>query len=90
METLCMLACGIIWRNTADPDAGLELIAALGSPDPELRHIARHMLVVQRDDALVLLEKAVSTGIVTPDVAGPCMGELLRTGRFIACQAGEA
>lgn len=90
METLCMLACGIIWRNTADPDAGWELVAALGSPDLELRHIARQMLVEQREDAMALLERAVSAGIIAPEVAGPCMGELLRTGRFIACQAGEA
>lgn len=90
METLCMVACGIIWRNTADPDAGWELVTALSSPDPELRHIARQMLVEQRDDAMELLERAVSAGIVPPEVAAPCMGELLRAGRFTACQAGEA
>jgi hypothetical protein len=31
-----MLACGIVWRKTADPDAGWELVEALASPDPEL------------------------------------------------------
>lgn len=90
METLCMVACGIIWRNTADPDAGWELVAALSSPDPELRHIARQMLAEQRDDAMALLEKAVTAGIVTPEVAGPCMSELLRPGRSIAGHAGQA
>ena len=84
METLCMVACGIIWRNTADVDAGWELVAALGSPDPGLRQIARQMLVERRDNAMALLEAAITAGILTPEAAWPCMGELLRTDGSLA------
>jgi hypothetical protein len=37
MDADYMMACGIVWRKTADPDAGRELVEALASPDPELR-----------------------------------------------------
>jgi hypothetical protein len=39
------------------------------------------MLVQRRDKAMALLEDAVGDGILTPEVAGPCMVELLRAGR---------
>ena len=78
METLCMVACGIIWRNSADEDAGWELVTALGSSDPGLREIARQMLPVRRDNAMALLEAAITAGILTPETAWPCMGELIR------------
>jgi hypothetical protein len=81
MDAQYMLACGIVWRKSADPDAGWELVEALTSPDPELRQFARDMLVQRRDNAMALLEDAVGAGILTPEVAGPCMMELLRAGR---------
>jgi hypothetical protein len=81
MNANYMLTCGIVWRKTADPDAGWELVAALASPDRELRELARAMLVLRRDIAMLLLEDAVGTGILTPEAAGPCMVELLRAGR---------
>jgi hypothetical protein len=84
MEALCMVACGIVWRNTADEDAGWELVTALGSPDPELRQIARQMLAEQRDNAMELLEAAITAGILTPEAAWPCMGEMLRRDRSSA------
>lgn len=90
METLCVMACGIIWRNTADLDAGRELVAALGSADPGLRQIAREMLVERREHAMALLEEAVVDGLLTPEVAGPCMGELLRSGRCASCRTAAA
>ena len=76
-----MLACGIVWRKSADPDAGWELVETLASPDPELRQFARDMLVQRRDSAMALLEDAVAAGILTPEVAGRCIMELLRAGR---------
>ena len=81
MDFKNMLACGIVWSKTADPDAGWELVEALASPDPELRQFARDMLMHRRDNARALLEGAVGTGVLTPDVAGPCIVELLRAGR---------
>ena len=81
MDANYMLACGIVWSKTADPDAGWELVEALASPDPELRLFARDMLVHRRDNAMALLEDAVGAGVLTPEVAGPCILELLRAGR---------
>lgn len=81
MDANYMLACGIVWRKTADPDAGWGLVEALASPDPELRQFARDMLVERRDNAMTLLEDAISAGVLTPEVAGPFMVELLRAGR---------
>lgn len=81
MDTQYMLACGIVWSKTADPDAGWELVVALASPDPELRQFARDMLVHRSDSAMAILESAVSSGVLTPEVAGPCIVELLRAGR---------
>ena len=81
MDAQYMLACGIVWSKTADPDAGWELVEVLASPDPELRQFAWEMLLHRRDDAMAILEGAVRTGVLTAEVAGPCMAELLRAGR---------
>ena len=81
MDTNYMLACGIVWHKTGDPDAGWELVEALNSPDHRLRQFARGMLVQRRDSAITLLEDAIATGILTPEVAGPCMVELLKASR---------
>jgi hypothetical protein len=74
MDRNYMLACGIVWSKTADPDARWELVEALNSPNPE-------MLLHRRDNAMAILEGAVGTGVLTPEVAGPCIVELLRSGR---------
>ena len=81
MDASYMLACGIVWRKTADPEAGWELVEALESPDPCLRLLAQGLLVENGEDSMDLLEGAVAQGIVSPDVAGPCMAEILRSGR---------
>lgn len=81
MDTDFMLACGIIWQKTADPEAGWELVEALESPDPRLRLLAQTLLVENGEDSMLLLESAVSTGIVSPQVVGPCMAEILRSGQ---------
>lgn len=81
MDAEYVLACGIVWRKSADPDAGWELVEALASPDPELRQFAWEMLLHRRDNAMAILEGAVGTGVLTPEVAGPCIVELLRAGR---------
>ena len=81
MDAQYILACGIVWSKTADPDAGWELVGALTSPDPELRQFAWEMLLHRRDNAMAMLEGAVGAGVLTPEVAGPCILELLRSGR---------
>jgi hypothetical protein len=80
MDPVYMLACGIVWRKTADPDAGWELVEGLESSDPCLRLLARSLLVENGEQSMNLLEGAVATGKVSPQVAGPLMAEILRSG----------
>jgi hypothetical protein len=79
MDANYMLACGIVWRKTGDPEAGWELVDALESPDPRLRLLAQSLLLENGEDSMDLLESAVAGGIVSPEVAGPCMAEILRS-----------
>lgn len=81
MDTNYMLACGIVWRKTADPEAGWELVEGLASRDPRLRLLAQTLLVENGEDSMCLLESAVAAGVVSPDAAGPCMAEILRSGQ---------
>lgn len=74
-----MLACGIVWQKKADPTAGWELIAALGSSDPWEREIAQTILVDAGERSMDLLEDAIRAGFVSPEAAGACMAEILRT-----------
>lgn len=88
MEVDYMLACGIIWRKTADPLAGWELIEGLESKDPCIRQIAKTILVKCGEPSMYLLESAVAAGSVSQDSAGPCMAEILGTHReddFVVC-----
>jgi hypothetical protein len=81
MDPVYMLACGIVWRKTADPEAGWELVEGLESPDPCLRLLAQTLLVENGEHSMDLLESAVATGKVSPQVVGPCMAEILRAGQ---------
>ena len=78
MDMNYMVACGFVWRKTADPEAGWELIKALESPHPGVRLLAQSLLVENGEDSMVLLEGAVANGITSPEAAGPCMAEILR------------
>jgi hypothetical protein len=80
VDPVYMLACGIIWRKTGDPDAGWELVEGLESSDSCLRLLARSLLVENGKQSMDLLESAVTTGKVSPQVAGPLMAEILRSG----------
>lgn len=84
MDAFYMLACGIVWRKTADPEAGWELVEALESPDPDVRSLARSLLLENGERSMDLLESAIAAGIVRPQVAGPCMAEILRSGQATA------
>jgi len=78
MELDYVLACGIVWRKTADPEAGWELIEGLESEDPQLRGLAQTLLVEGGESSMGLLEDALVAGVVNPDIAVPCMAEILR------------
>lgn len=73
-----MLACGIVWRKAADPEAGFELVEGLEAGDPQLRLLAQTLLVESGEDSIGLLESALAAGVVSADAAGPCMAEILR------------
>ena len=78
MNSDYVLACGIVWRKTQDPDAGWQLIEALQSVDPKERVVARAVLVDAGEGAFSLLEEALGTGVVSPEAAGACIAEILR------------
>ena len=75
-----MLACGIVWRKTADPEAGLELLEGLQSSDLRVRVLAQALLIDGAENSMRLLEAALAAGAVSPEAAGPCMAEILRNG----------
>jgi hypothetical protein len=83
-----MLACGVVWRKTADPEAGWELVEGLESQDPALRVLAQTLLVESGDSSMGLLESALAAGVVNPDVAAPCMAEILRI-RYANARTGQ-
>jgi hypothetical protein len=78
MNTDYMLACGVVWRRTGDPEAGWDLVDGLKSRDLEVRLLAQTLLVESGESSMGLLENALAVGIVDPEVAGPCMTEILR------------
>lgn len=79
MNANYILACGIVWRKTADPEAGLELLEGLRSPDFGVRALAQAFLVESADASMGLLERALSDGGVSPEAAGACIAEILRS-----------
>lgn len=86
MDADYMLTCGMVWRKTADPELGWELVQALESSDFRLRSLAQALLVHNGEELMCFLESAVVAGVVSPQVAGPCMAEILRNGQ--ATQTG--
>lgn len=78
MDPNYMLACGIVWRKTADPEAGWELIDGLKSTDLGVRTIAHTLLLENSRESMLLLECALATGELSPDLAGPCIAEIIR------------
>jgi len=74
-----MLACGVVWLKTADPEAGWELVEGLESRDPALSELAQTLLVDSGEISMGLLESALVSGVVNPNLAGTCMAEILRT-----------
>ncbi len=74
-----MLACGIVWRKDADPEAGWELLEGLKCTDPDVRSLAQRLLLENAEESMHLLESALTSGEVSPEIAGPCIAEILRT-----------
>ena len=79
MEPDYIVACGIVWRKTADPVAGSELVEGLQSEDREIRSLAQRVLAESGEASMSLLESALAAGLVTPESAGPCLAVILRS-----------
>ena len=75
-----LLACAMIWRKSADPEAGLELLEALDSPDANMRALSRALLIDGEEHSMCLLEGALAAGVVSPEAARDCIAEILRNG----------
>jgi hypothetical protein len=88
MDIDYVLACGIVWRRTADPEAGWDLVDGLKSRDPEVRVLAQTLLVESGENSMGLLESALAVGIVDPGLAGPWMAEILRS-RYTKQMTGQ-
>lgn len=88
MEVDRIVACGIAWRKRADPLAGLELVEGLQSADRDVRLLAQTLLAESGEASMSLLESAVTSGLVTPDLAGPPMATILRSQKRIEDWAG--
>ena len=73
-----LLATGIVFRNTADPEAGWKLLEGLESPDFALRILAQTFLVEGGSASMSILESALSTGAVSTDRAAPCIAAILQ------------
>lgn len=73
-----LLTTGVVFRNTADPEAGWRLLEGLESPDPALRILAQTFLVEGGSASMTILEGALSTGAVSTDAAAPCIAAILR------------
>ena len=73
-----MLTCGIVWCKATDPEAGWELLEGLKCVDPNVRLLAQTLLLESGEKSVRLLECALMNGEVTPEIAGPCIAEILR------------
>jgi len=77
MDTNYVLACGIVWYKTADEEAGSGLVEALQAPDPLVHLLAQALLAEAGEESMRLLESALAQGALCPQIAGPCMAEIL-------------
>jgi hypothetical protein len=75
MECEELLECGVSWRNTADPEAGRDLIRGLQSTDPGMRSVAQVLLVENGQRSMRLLENAPAAGFLSPCMAVQCIAE---------------
>ena len=62
MELAYVFACGIVWRYTADAEAGWELIRALRDDDANVRDVAAAALADRCQNSVALLNAAIASG----------------------------
>lgn len=81
MELAYVFACGIVWRYTADTEAGWELIRALKDCDEDVQGLAAVMLADEPQNSVVLLNAAIAAGVVSgKDAADAFAGMVAKAG----------
>ncbi len=65
MDLRYVFACGIVWRYTADLEAGWELVRALRDEDRDVQDLAAMMLADCAQNSRSLLNAAVAMGAVS-------------------------
>jgi HEAT repeat protein len=74
MDLRYVFACGIVWRYTADPEAGWELIRALRDDDRDVQDLAALMLADESQDSSSLLTAATAGGAISAKDAAEVLG----------------
>jgi len=80
-----LMLCGMVWAQFGKEDAGLELIRALGSEDPDVRVLARMLLGQAKGGSKELIGEALFKNEISAETARICSfgkGEAFKTGRF--------
>lgn len=77
MELRYVFACGIVWRYTADPEAGWELIRALRDDDRDVQELAGLMLADTSQNSASLLNAAIARGGISGKDAAEVFGRMV-------------
>jgi hypothetical protein len=69
LDIIDMIASGLLWNSTGDPDAGSELLTALCEEDSEFSLLAEHMLAEGGKRSLKLIFDALESGTISASEA---------------------
>jgi len=67
-----LVMCGMVWAQFGKQDAGLELIRALASPDPDVRVLARILLEQASERSKELICEALALDEISVSMAKLC------------------
>jgi hypothetical protein len=78
-----LVMCGMVWSQFGKEDAGLELVRALSSPDPDVRILARILLEQSQGGSKALIGEALAREEISASTASLCaFGRESDVGRF--------
>jgi hypothetical protein len=75
MDAAYILLCGAMWSQFGEEDAGRELIRALSSSDPEVRVLARAIIIQAGMRSQALIGEALAKQEISPVQARLCAFE---------------
>lgn len=67
-----LMLCGMVWAQFGKEDAGLELIRALDSSDPDIRVLARTLLAHANGGSKELIAEAWANDEISAHMASLC------------------